>query len=73
MKTFYITSLLLVFVMSGCSNFRFNATICNQIASEPNAQIPGECRVYNEEEAAKAFDNANKKSFDSNESVEFSK
>jgi hypothetical protein len=30
--------------------------MCDQIASDPNAIIPQECRNYNEEEAQKAFD-----------------
>jgi hypothetical protein len=29
--------------------------MCDQIAQDPNAQIPQECRDYNEEEAEKAF------------------
>ena len=41
----------------GCSNFTINGTICDQIAQEPNTQtIPQECRKYNEQEAAKAYD-----------------
>jgi len=71
MKIFYITSLFLVFVMSGCSNIKFNAAICDQIASEPNAQIPVECRVYNEDEATKAFNNDKKIEINPDESVEF--
>ena len=47
---------LSVFLLSGCSYFTFNATMCDQIARDPNAIIPQECRNYDEEEAQKAFD-----------------
>ena len=50
----YILVLSLLF--SGCSYFKFNTAMCDQIASDPNAIIPQECRNYNEEEAQKAFD-----------------
>lgn len=55
-----------------CSNITFNATICDQIASDPHATMPEECRVYNEEEAQKAFDNTQNKQMESDESIEFS-
>jgi hypothetical protein len=42
-------------VLSACSYFTMNATMCDQIASEPGVTIPQECRNYNEEEADKAF------------------
>lgn len=69
----YITSFVLAFVFGGCSYFTFNATMCDQIMSDPNAIVPQECRVYNEDEATKAFNNDKKSSFDSNDSVEFDK
>ncbi len=47
-------SILFSLVFSGCY-FTFNAPMCDQIASDPNSQIPSECRNYNEEEADKAF------------------
>jgi len=55
MSKFYIVAFILAF--SGCSHFKFNASMCNQIASEPNSVIPQECKNYNEEEANKAFFN----------------
>jgi len=70
---FYKISLVIVIFFSACSNFKVNASICNKIASEPNAIIPEECRVYNEEEATKAFNQENKKKFNNDESVEFNK
>ena len=51
----YKIVIILAFIMSGCSNFTINATMCEQIASEPNAVMPQECRDYNEKEADKAF------------------
>ncbi len=54
MYKYYLVAL---FIFSGCSNVTFNATMCEQIASEPNAVIPQECRIYVEEDAQKAFDN----------------
>lgn len=49
----YIVSLAL---FAGCSNITFNATMCEEIASDPHATMPQECRNYVEQEAQKAFD-----------------
>ena len=49
---------LLIFMalfLSGCANFTITAAMCEQIASEPNAVMPQECRDYDEKEAEKAF------------------
>jgi len=44
-----------VLLFSGCSHFKVNATMCDQIRQDPNAiNIPAECRDYSEEDAAKA-------------------
>jgi len=52
----------------------FNASICDKIASEPNAVIPKECRNYLEEEAQKAFDNTKHKQQSSDDDIiEFNK
>jgi len=51
----YKLAILTALTLSGCSNFTINATMCEQIASEPNAVIPQECRDYSEKEADKAF------------------
>ncbi len=53
--------LIAIFAFSGCTHFTFNASMCDQIASDPHATIPAECRNYNEKEAQKAFDNLNNK------------
>ncbi|QFR50505.1 hypothetical protein FJR48_11770 [Sulfurimonas lithotrophica] len=59
--------------LSGCSNFTVNAAMCDKIASDPNAVVPEECRVYNEEEATKAFNKEKNKEFNPEDSVEFNK
>jgi len=51
--TKYLVFVILAF--SGCSNITINGTMCDQIASDPNAVMPQECRDYNEKEADKAF------------------
>lgn len=52
----------------------FNATMCDQIRSDPNAVVPKECRNYNEEEAQKAFDKTKHNKVESKEDiVEFNK
>jgi hypothetical protein len=50
-KYLSLTALLL----SGCAEITINGTMCDQIATEPNTQMPQECRNYNEKEADKAF------------------
>ena len=52
----YKTAILLALLMSGCSYFTFNATMCEEIASQPNKTVPQECKNYDEKEADKAFD-----------------
>ncbi|MDD2566467.1 MAG: hypothetical protein PHI89_00950 [Thiovulaceae bacterium] len=56
-----ISLVVCALVLGGCSYFTFNAPMCDQIASDPHATVPKECRNYNEEEAAKAFDNTKHK------------
>lgn len=73
MKITVLTSIVFAFILSGCSYFTFNATMCEQIASDPHATIPKECRVYNEEEAEKAFNKTKNNKLKDDESVEFNK
>ena len=54
-KNILLYTLLYSLFLSGCSHFTFNASMCDQIASDPNAVMPNECRNYDEEEADKAF------------------
>ena len=67
----FITLSVVSIIFTACSYFTFNATMCDQIASDPNAVMPDECRVYNEEEADKSFHNLHKKRMESNETIEF--
>lgn len=71
MYKYYLIATLLIF--SGCSNIKFNATMCDQIATDPNAIMPQECRIYNEEDAKKAFDKSNRKIESTEDIVEFNK
>ena len=41
--------------LSGCANFTINSTMCDQVARDPGAKMPQECRNYNEKDADKAF------------------
>lgn len=54
--------LLSSLLFSGCSYFEFNFAMCDQIANDPNAVMPKECRNYNEKEADKAFNKTKVKS-----------
>ncbi|WP_324171801.1 hypothetical protein [Sulfurimonas sp.] len=65
--------LVLAFLFSGCSHLTFNASMCEQIASEPNTVMPEECRNYNEEEADKAFNQTKHKQESEVDSLEFNK
>ena len=67
----YVTLSLTGGLFSACSYFTFNATMCEKIASDPLATMPEECRIYNEDEAQKSFDNTQNKNMESNESIEF--
>jgi len=74
MSKFWKLYISAVFIFSGCANVTFNATMCEQIASDPHATVPQECRNYNEEEAQKAFDNTrNRQQTSDEEIIEFNK
>lgn len=50
--------IIAIAIFSGCSGVKVNATMCDQIASDPQTlMIPQECRPYLEKDAQKAFDN----------------
>ncbi|QOY54688.1 hypothetical protein HUE87_00105 [Candidatus Sulfurimonas marisnigri] len=61
-KYIFISGFLITVLFGGCSYFKFNAAMCDQIAKEPNAVIPQECRNYSEADAQKAFDKKKVKS-----------
>jgi len=65
--------LLVSLFLSGCANFTINATMCDQIASEPNAVVPQECRNYNEDEADKAFHKVHEDKKVSDKDIKFDK
>jgi len=60
-------------MFSGCSNITFNASMCDSIASDPQAVMPEECRNYNEEEAQKAFDQTKHQQESKEDIIEFTK
>jgi len=65
--------LLTIFLFAGCSNIEFNATMCDQIASDPHATMPEECRNYSEKEAEKAFNKTVDEKKVSDKDIEFHK
>ena len=67
----YIFLALLIF--SGCSNMTFNAAMCDQINSDPNAVMPKECEAYSEEKAQKAFDKIKDEKQSKKDTIEFTK
>jgi hypothetical protein len=69
----YKTTIILAFMMSGCSYFTFNATMCDQIASDPNAVVPQECKIYDEKKADKAFNKVVNEKKVSDKDIEFHK
>jgi len=66
----YLLSLLL---LAGCSNIEFNATMCDEIASDPHATMPQECRNYSEKEAEKAFNKTKDEKKVSDQDIKFDK
>jgi len=69
----YKATIILAFMMSGCSYFTFNATMCDQIASDPNAVVPQECKIYDEKKADKAFNKVVDEKKISDKDIEFHK
>ncbi len=65
--------LITVFALAGCSSVTFNGTMCDQIASDPHATMPEECRNYSEAEAEKAFNKTKDKHESTENIIEFSK
>lgn len=69
----YKIILPLALLLSGCSYFTVNATMCDKVASEPGVTIPQECRNYNEKEADKAFNKVVDDKKVSDKDIEFTK
>ncbi len=51
-----LITLFVLLAFNGCAHIKISAAMCNQIESDPNAQIPQECRDYDKKKADKAFD-----------------
>lgn len=60
-------------IISGCSYFSVNATMCDQIASEPNSVVPQECQKYDKKKAEKAFNKVVNDKKVTDKDIEFSK
>lgn len=69
----YKILLPMMLLLSGCSYFTVNATMCDQIASEPNAVMPQECRDYNKKEAERAFNKVVDEKKVSDKDIKFNK
>ncbi|MEN8302482.1 MAG: hypothetical protein ABFQ64_00255 [Campylobacterota bacterium] len=65
--------LLTAFLFAGCSNIEFSATMCDEIASDPHATMPQECRNYSEKEAEKAFNKTKDEKKVSDQDIKFDK
>ncbi len=62
-----------VITVSGCSHIKISAAMCDQIAQDPNAQIPQECKDYSEKEADKAFNKVVDEKKVSKKDIEFTR
>ncbi|WP_457746831.1 hypothetical protein [Sulfurimonas sp.] len=70
----YKILILLAFVFfANCSNIKITPVICEELASQPGAVIPDECRDYSEEEATKAFNKVVDEKKVSDKDLEFSR
>jgi len=70
----YKILMIATLLLSGCSNFKVTATMCDSINREPGTTIPEECRAYNKKKADEAFDNKRNKQIESAEDIiEFNK
>lgn len=66
--------ILSILILSGCSKVKFNATMCNQIATDPQTMvIPQECRPYIEADADKAFHKTDVKTSSEADLIKFDK
>jgi len=58
---------------SGCTKIKVTPVICEELASEPGAVIPDECREYDEAAATKAFNKVVDEKKVSDKDLEFSR
>jgi len=72
-----IKILILVFMtalaFNACSNIKVTPVICEELASEPGAVMPTECKDYSEKEAEKAFNKVVDEKKVSDKDLEFSR
>lgn len=60
-------------VLSGCAYATINSTMCDQVARDPGATIPQECRDYNKKDADKAFHKVVEEKKISDKDIKFAK
>jgi len=68
-----LTTFFVLLAFNGCSHIKISAAMCNQIESDPNAQVPQECRDYDKKKADKAFDKVVNEKKISNKDLEFNR
>jgi len=67
-------ALLVVLGVSACSQVKVTASMCDEIASDPNhPPVPQECRDYSKKEADKAFDKVTDEKKVSDKDLEFNR
>jgi len=64
---------LIALLFSACSHFSVNSTMCEQVGSEPNSNVPQECQNYSEEKAQKAYFKEQKQEESRENTIKFSK
>lgn len=69
----YKITILVALFLSGCANFTINGTMCDQIARDPGATMPQECKDYNEKEAEKAFNKVKEEKKVADKDIKFDK
>ena len=55
-RVLLIAMIVTIFV-GGCSHFRFNAQMCNDLSRDPHSTLPRECMPYVHDDAIKALEN----------------
>ncbi len=70
-KYLLIASLVL---LSGCSRYEFNASMCEDISPKSDPSLIEKCRNYNEAEATKAMNKKSKKNvLDKEDIIQYNK
>lgn len=66
-------SLVLGLLLSGCTYFEFNVSMCDNIRLNSDPSLIEQCRNYNDEEATKAFNKTKVKTQSQEDVVEYKK